>query len=119
MIIHPTLWSTDHNKLLHLVVIARLIFIFTGFVRSSIYYDSRGFRIINIYGIRPENNFIFSFKALVNKLKLSEVIVFYIFVVILYSHCLFLVSDDRKFIDCFEIVIVTLPTVGFGDYQIV
>lgn len=46
------------------------------------------------------------------------VLIFYVCVVLLYTHCLFLVSTDTPFIDCFEMVIVTLPTVGYGDYKI-
>lgn len=47
-----------------------------------------------------------------------EVLFLYICVVLLYSHCLFLAAMDTPLIDCFEIVIVTLPTVGYGEYHV-
>lgn len=49
-------------------------------------------------------------------MDIMEVIWIYIVVVVFFSHCLFLASVDTPFNDCFEIVIVTLPTIGFGEY---
>lgn len=41
------------------------------------------------------------------------------FVVFIYSHCLFIVSDNvYTFLDCIQIVIVTFSTVGYGEYDI-
>lgn len=42
--------------------------------------------------------------------------------VMFFTHCLYLVgmSDASllNVVDCFEIIIVTMPTVGFGEYEL-
>jgi hypothetical protein len=52
-------------------------------------------------------------------MDIFQVLFVYVVVVLFYSHCLFLTSEDMEFIDCLEIIIVTLPTVGYGDYKVV
>ena len=47
-----------------------------------------------------------------------EVLYVYVAVVLFYSHCLFLTISDITFIDCLEVIIVTLPTIGYGDYTV-
>lgn len=42
--------------------------------------------------------------------------------VLFFTHCLYLVginsSGFRDIFSCFEIVMVSMPTVGFGEYQV-
>ena len=72
-----------------------------------------------MYGIKSENTFWFAIKVIANQRNVTDVLLIYLIVVIFYSHCLFVVSFDMGFIDCFEVVIATLPTIGYGEYTIV
>lgn len=116
ILISPNPWWGGNSLLLHLALLGRLFSPLTLYIRSTLYYSPRAARIIHLYGIKPEMTFEFAWKVVLNNMDIMEVIFIYIAVVVFFSHCLFLASEDIPFNDCFEIVIVTLPTVGFGEY---
>ncbi len=82
------------------------------------YNDPRSARITKLYGIKPEQTLKFALKVILNQESIMDVVKFYFGVVIFYSHCLFVISDHISFIDCFEVVIATLPTIGYGEHYI-
>ena len=118
LLVSPNPWWGGNSLLLHLALLGRLFFPLTLYIRSTLYYSPRAARIIHLYGIKPEMTFEFAWKVVLNNMDILEVIFIYIAVVVFFSHCLFLASEDTPFNDCFEIVIVTLPTVGFGEYTV-
>lgn len=65
---HPTIWTIEYNNILHLLMMLRLVFTLNYFIRSSVYYDSRASRLINIYGIKPEYNYFFAIKVILNQM---------------------------------------------------
>jgi len=106
------------NNWLNLILLVRVYFPISYYIRSSVYFNPRANRLANIYGIKPEFNFLLACKAILNNMSLSSVLCIYIVIVFFYTHCLFLVNTENTFIDCFSIVIVTLPTIGYGEYHI-
>ena len=83
------------------------------------YYEPRAARILSTYGVKPSLTFNFASRVILNHISISNLLIIYISVVLFFSHCLKVVNPDLIFIDCFEVVIVTLPTVGYGDYTVV
>ena len=112
-----TPWTRALNPYLHMGTLLRLLLPMLYFVRSSMYYTPRAARILHIYGMKSQSALPFAWKSILDGVRLQSLILSYVGVVIFYSHCLFL-AYGTSFIDCFEIVIVTLPTVGFGDYTV-
>jgi hypothetical protein len=118
LLLSPNPFFGENSKFFHLALLGRLFFPLTLYIRSTLYYSPRAARIINLYGIKPEMTFEFAWKVLFNSMDIIEVVFIYITVVLIFSHGLYLAAENTPFIDCFEIVIVTLPTVGFGDYRV-
>ncbi len=62
---------------------------------------------------------MFAFKAIAENFSILHVITLYITFTIFFSHCLYLASLHSRipgaFFDWFEVVIVTMPTIGYGD----
>jgi len=95
--LHPTVFTIPYNYLLHLAIMMRLVFIFRYFIKSSSYHDCRTFRMTDIYGIKSNKIFIFSIKGLVSEMKILHVICVYCFVVLVFTHSLFLVSQHETY----------------------
>jgi hypothetical protein len=97
----PNPWIYNDDNILHLTLLLRLYFPFTYSIVSSMYEDPRAARITNLYGIKPELTFRFAVKVISNQKSVSDVIIIYLLVVILYSHCLFIVTPQLNFLECF------------------
>ena len=65
---------------------------------------------------------MFAVKSIVDEMGIRQVVMVYVCVAFLFSHCLFLAGlgefEVKPFWTCFEIVIVTLPTIGYGEYYV-
>jgi Ion channel len=102
------------------MIIFRLYFPLSYYTKESVYYSPRAARILHLYGLKTKFTFIFACKVIINDFNISEVLLIYMCVIFIYSHCLYIVSTNvHTFLDCFQIVIVTLPTVGYGEYAII
>ena len=119
VLLAPNPWILRNDNILHLTLFLRHYFLIRYRIVSSMYYDPRAARIANVYGIKSEFVFKFAIKVIANQKAVSDVLLLYFAVVLFFSHCLFVVSSQMDFIECFEIVIATLPTIGYGEYQIV
>jgi hypothetical protein len=118
VVLAPNPWPSLSYTFLHLTLLLRLYFPLNYSILSSMYCDPRAARITNLYGIKPEVLFRFACKVIVNQKSIVDVLMIYLTIVVFYSHCLFIVSADSNFIQCFEVVIATLPTIGFGEYAV-
>ena len=91
-------------------------------IYSSVYCDVRAYRLITTYGLNSREHFFFAVKSLVAELNVLQIFAIELFAVIFFSDCLYLVSLGEEipmhFMDCFEVVIVSMPTVGFGEYDL-
>ena len=87
-------------------------------IKTSTYHSNRSFRLTEIYGIKPSENFFFAIKSIVDEMQIKEVVVVYVAMVAVFSHGLFLgglgETVVKPFWTCFEVVIVTMPTIGYG-----
>lgn len=95
VMIHPTIWTGPLNSVFHLAIILRGILPFKYLIYESSFYDSRAYRIIQLYGLNSKEHFFFAFKSLLTKLSIMEVLCFQFFCIILLTHCLYLVSIDN------------------------
>jgi hypothetical protein len=61
---------------------------------------------------------MFAIKSIVDEMTIREVVMIYVLIAFVFSHCLFLAGSHdeqvKPFWTCFQIVIVTLPTIGYG-----
>ena len=87
-------------------------------IYSSCFSDSRALRIISIYGISAKEHVFFAFKSVMASLSIVQILLIECISILIVTHCLFLMSMDGNinlaYVDCLEVVIVTIPTVGFG-----
>lgn len=119
VLLAPNPWTLESNKFFHLTLLLRVYFPLSYSIRGSMYYNPQAARITDLYGIKPSLTFKFACKVILNQKSITDVIIVYFCIVVFYSHCLFVISTDIPFIDCFEVVIATLPTIGYGEHDIV
>lgn len=119
---HPSTFFHHHNFILHLLIFLRIIFLIKYLIYSSTFYDSRAYRVISVYGLSSTEHIFFAFKSLIASLSISQILIIECICILIATHCLYLVSLDSEismtFMDCLEVVIVTIPTVGFGEYSL-
>ena len=119
---HPTIWTPDSNYLLHIFVMLRILLPILYLVYSSHFFDSRAYRIISVYGLSSKEHIFFAMKSVIRSLSIIQILCIEVICIMISTHCLFLMSMDGEveltFLDCLEVVIVTIPTVGFGEYDL-
>ena len=119
---HPTIWTPDSNYLLHIFVMLRILLPILYLVYSSHFFDSRAYRIISVYGLSSKEHIFFAMKSVIRSLSIVQILCIEVICIMISTHCLFLMSMDGEveltFMDCLEVVIVTIPTVGFGEYDL-
>lgn len=105
LIPHPTIWTTEHNSILHLLVMLRIFIIIKFLIESSVYFNVRAYRIININGLNAKEHFFFAVKSLMESLNIGQILAIELFSVLIFTHCLYLVGleDGSRFdvVDCF------------------
>ena len=117
LLVSPNPWWGGNSLLLHLALLGRLFFPLTLYIRSTLYYSPRAARIIHLYGIKPEMTFEFAWKVVLNNMDILDVIFIYIAVVVFFSHCLFLASEDASYISGEALMVdggMTIVTNGHG-----
>lgn len=119
---HPTIWTQQSNYILHLLLTLRVAIIIKYKIQSSIYCNVRAYRIININGLNASEHFLFAVKSLVESLNFAEILSIQLASAIFFTHCLYLAGlssgSSLNAFNCFQIIMITIPTVGFGEYQI-
>ena len=100
----------------------RIIIPLKYIIYSSVFCDVRAYRLITTNGLNSSEHFFFAVKSLVAEMSVVEILTIEFFSVIFFTNCLYLVSFKgnypMSFMNCFEVVIVSMPTVGFGEYNL-
>jgi hypothetical protein len=70
----------------------RIFIIIKFLIESSVYYNVRAYRIININGLSAKEHFFFAVKSLVESLNFGQILAIELFSVLFFTHCLYLVG---------------------------
>ena len=101
-------------------MLARVYLVYSAIVSSTIYLSTRGSRICRIYGTKC--NLYFGFKCLFNTRPLFFLVVIFITMLFVFGEMVRLSEEDVPssnlgiFGNSLWCVMITMGTVGYGDY---
>lgn len=113
---HPNIYTVQANPYLHLWLVLRLHFPVQYYIGSRM--RARLTNISGMYGLSSSTP-MFILKGLKHHCRMANIIFFYLVVILLLSHALYLSqlpSATLAFLDCLTIVYTTLATVGYGGF---
>lgn len=101
---------------------ARILIPIKYSISSSVFCDVRAYRLISTYGLNSKEHFFFAVKSIVAEFSVMKILAVELLALCIFTHCLYLASLGGEavmsWMDCFEVVIVSIPTVGFGEYDL-
>lgn len=112
--------SISTNNILEIVMLARIYLVYSAIVCSTIYLSTRGSRICRIYGTKC--NLYFGFKCLFNTRPLFFLVVIFITMLFVFGEMVRLSEENVPsstlgiFGNSLWCVMITMGTVGYGDY---
>jgi hypothetical protein len=108
------------NNIMEIFMLARIYLVYSAIVSSTIYLSTRGSRICRIYGTKC--NLYFGFKCLFNTRPLFFLVVIFITMLFVFGEMVRLSEEDVPsstlgiFGNSLWCVMITMGTVGYGDY---
>ena len=108
------------NDMFEIVILTRIYLLYSAIITSSIYMSTRANRVCRIYGTSCDN--VFGMKCVFNEKPLSALSLIFISLLIVFAEMVRLCEQSAHssnlgvFGNSLWCVVITMGTVGYGDY---